>query len=101
MSYFPSDSYSKNKIEVQLDLSNYATKSDLKNANCVDTSQIAKKDYLANLKLQVDKLDIDKWAELDADKLKLVPADLKKLSDTKVSIQKFLKKIDILLRFWI
>ena len=60
MSYFPSDSYSKNKIEVQLDLSNYATKSDLKNANCVDTSQIAKKDYLANLKLQVDKLDIDK-----------------------------------------
>ena len=58
MSYFPPDSYSKNKTEVQLDLSNYATKSDLK--NCVDTSQITKKDYLANLKLQVDKLDIDK-----------------------------------------
>lgn len=43
-----------------LNLVNYATKSDLKNANCVDTSQITKKDYLANLKLQVDKLDIDK-----------------------------------------
>ena len=41
MSYFPP--YSKNKIGVELDLSNYATKSDLKNATVVDTSQFAKK----------------------------------------------------------
>ena len=30
MNFFPPDSYSKNKIEVELDLSNYATKSDLR-----------------------------------------------------------------------
>ena len=46
MSYFPPYSDSKNKIEVELDLcnlSNYATKSDLKNATGVDTSQFAKR----------------------------------------------------------
>ena len=43
MSYFPPCSHSKNKIEVELGLSNYATKSDLKNAAGVDTSQFAKK----------------------------------------------------------
>ena len=78
MSYFPPYSYSKNKIEVELDFSNYATKSDLKNATGADTSQFFKKDDLANLKSEVDKLDIDKLAELDADKLELVPVNLKK-----------------------
>ena len=43
MSYFPPYIHSKNKIEVELDLSNYATKSDLKNAAGVDTSRFAKK----------------------------------------------------------
>ena len=43
MSYFPPYSHSKNKIEVKVDLTNYATKSDLKNATGVDTSQLAKK----------------------------------------------------------
>ena len=43
MSYFPPYGRSKNKIEVELNLSNYATKSDLKNATGVDTSQFAKK----------------------------------------------------------
>ena len=37
------------KIEVELDLSNYARISDLKNARGADISQIAKKDYFANL----------------------------------------------------
>ena len=78
MSYFPPYSYSKNKIEVELDFSNYATKSDLKNATGADTLQFFKKDDLANLKSEVDKLDIDKLAELDADKLKLVHVNLKK-----------------------
>ena len=50
---------SKNKIEVELDLSNYATKSDLKSATGVDTSQFAKKDNLANLKSEINKLDVD------------------------------------------
>ena len=48
------------RVKVELDLSNYATKADLKNATGVDTSKFAKKVDLANLKSNVDKLDIDK-----------------------------------------
>ena len=60
-------------INVRADLSNYATKTDIKNISHVDTSSFALKSNLANLKTEVDKLDIDK----------LVPiaADLSKLSD--------------------
>ena len=47
-------------MKVELDLPNYATKADLKNAAGVDTSKFAKKVDLANLKSDVDKLDIDK-----------------------------------------
>ena len=60
MSYFLPYRNSKNKIEVELDLFNYATKSDLKNATGVDTSELAKKTDLVNLKSDIDKLDIDK-----------------------------------------
>ena len=81
MSYFPPYIYSKNKVEVELDLSNFAIKSDLKNATGVDISQFAKKDDLANLKSKVDQLYIAKLSELDADKLKPFPVDLSKLSD--------------------
>ena len=50
MSYFPVPyTYSKNKIEVELDLANYATRSDSKNATSIGTSQFAKKVDLANL----------------------------------------------------
>ena len=88
MSYLPPYSHSKNKIEVELDFFNYATKSALKNATGI--LQFAKKDNLANLKSEVDKLDIDKLTELDADKLKPVPVDFKKLSD--VADKKLVKK---------
>ena len=45
MTYFPEPyTHSKHKIEVQLDLPNYVTKSDLKNATGVDTSNFAKLD---------------------------------------------------------
>ena len=60
-------------INVKVDLSNYATKADLKNVTQVDTSSFALKTNLANLKTEVDKLDIDKLAP--------VPVDLSKLSD--------------------
>ena len=60
-------------INVTVDLSNYATKTDLKNVTHVDTSSFALKANLANLKTEVDKLDIDKLAP--------VPVDLSKLSD--------------------
>ena len=60
-------------INVKFYLSNYATKTDLKTVTQVDTSSFALKTNLANLKTEVDKLDIDKLA--------LVPVDLSKLSD--------------------
>ena len=60
-------------INVKVDLSNYATKTDLKNVTHVDTSRFALKANLANLKTEVDKLDIDKLAP--------VSVDLSKLSD--------------------
>ena len=60
-------------IKVNIDLSNYATKTDLKNVTQVDTSSFALEKNLANLKAEVDKLDIDK--------LLPVSVDLSKLSD--------------------
>ena len=47
-------------INIKFDLSNYATKTDLKYASHVDVSSFARKSNLANLKTEVDKLDIDK-----------------------------------------
>ena len=47
-------------INIKLDLSNYATKTDIKNISHVDTSSFALKTNLANLKTEVDKLYIDK-----------------------------------------
>ena len=58
-------------IKVKVDLSNYATKVDIKKILHVDTSSFALKSNLANLKTKVDKLDIDK--------LTPVPDDLSKL----------------------
>ena len=71
-------------MNVQLDLSNYATKTDLKNATEVDTSSFAKNKLyidklknvpsgLSNLKSKADKLDVDKLVP--------VPVDLSKLTD--------------------
>ena len=60
-------------INVIVDLSNYATKDDIKNITHVDTSSFALKINLVNLKIEVDKLDIDKLAS--------VPVDLSKLSN--------------------
>ena len=48
------------RVKVELDLSNYARKSDIKKATGVDTSSFAKKTDLAGLKSEIDKLDIDK-----------------------------------------
>ena len=60
-------------INVRVDLSNYATKTDIKNISHVDTSSFALKSNLASLKTEADKLDIDKLVP--------VPVDLIKLSD--------------------
>ena len=47
-------------INFKVDLSNYATKADVKNITHVDTSSFVLKANLANLKTEIDKLDIDK-----------------------------------------
>ena len=58
--YFPEPKSLGTNVKVELDLSNYATKADLKNAAGVDTLDFAKKTDLANLKSEVNKLNIDK-----------------------------------------
>ena len=72
--YFP-ESYRAfgRDINVKVDLSSYATKADIKNITHIDTSGFALKANLANLKTEIDKLDIDKLVP--------VPVDLSKLSD--------------------
>ena len=54
-------------INAKIDLSNYATKADLKNAAGVDTSKLAAKSDLASLKAEVDKLDEDKSKTINDD----------------------------------
>ena len=50
----------RGKKKVELDLSNFATKTDLKNATGINTSSFAKKVDVADSKSNIDKLDIDK-----------------------------------------
>ena len=70
---FPKPSNHKENIKAEIDLSNYATKTDINNIAHVDTSNFALKTNLANLKTEVDKLDIEKLVP--------IPADLSKLSN--------------------
>ena len=73
--YFPNpfNSHFGDSIKLKIDLSNYATKTDIKIISHIDTSSFALKTNLANLKTEVDKLDIEKLVP--------IPADLSKLSD--------------------
>ena len=93
--YFPEPKSSIGRVKVELDLSNYAKKADLKNATGVDTSKFARKVDLASLKSEIDIWHIDKLEKvptassslkneadkLDVDNLKPVPIDLNKWSD--------------------
>ena len=88
-------------------MSNYATKTDLKNAARIDASSFAKKVPLASLKSDIDKLDIDtlkylpanlinlksKVDKLNVNKFRPAPVNLSKLSD--VQKMMLLKKIYI------
>ena len=58
-------------INVRVDLSNYATNTDLKNVTHVDVSSFGSKANISSLKTEVDKLDIDKLAPVDVDLSKL------------------------------
>ena len=93
--YFPKpfNSHFGDSIKVKIDLSNYATKTDIKNISHTDTSSFALKTNLANLKTEVDKLGIDKLVP--------VPVDLSKLSDVvkndavkKTAYNKLVAKVD-------
>ena len=71
--YYPPYKSSSNDVKVELDLTNYATKTDLKNITHVDVSSFASKTNLAALKTEVEKINVDK--------LKTTPTDLAKLSN--------------------
>ena len=95
--YFPKpfNSHFGDSIKVKIDLSNYATKTDIKNISHFDTSSFALKTNLANLKIEVDKLDIEKLVP--------IPADLSKLSNVvkndvvkKTVYHKLVAKVDII-----
>ena len=92
--YFPKpyEPFDKD-ISVQVDLSNYATKTVLKNVSHVDVSSFALKSNLASLKTEVDKIDVEK--------LKSVPVDLANLSNVvkndvvkKIEYNKLVTKVD-------
>ena len=71
--YIPPYKSPERNIKEELDLSSYATKTDLKNVAHVDVSSFALKTNLANLKTEVYKIDIAK--------LTPIPDDLAKLSN--------------------
>ena len=78
--YFPKPQSREENIKVKIDLSNYATKEDIKNITHVDTSSFALKTNLSSLKTEVDKLDINKLVP--------VPTDLSKLSNVVKNVVK-------------
>ena len=82
--YYPPYKSLGQNVKVELDLTNYATKTDLKNTTHVDVSSFASKTNLAALKSEVDKIDTDK--------LKTAPVDLAKL--TKAVKNDVVKKTD-------
>ena len=73
--YFPKpfNSHFGDSTKVEIDLSNYATKADIKNILHIDNSSFALKTNLAHLKTEVYKLDIDNLVP--------IPVDLSKLSN--------------------
>ena len=93
--YFPKPNSLRANVKLALELSNYVTKTDLKNTTGFDTSSFTKQRNLSNLNSDVDKLDVVKLKNvstglsnlkgkvnrLDVDKLVHVPVDLRKLSD--------------------
>ena len=85
--YFP-EPYRAFVRDIKVDLSNYATKAGIKSITQIDTSGFALKTNLANLKTEINKLEIDKLAP--------VPVDLSKLRD--VVKMTLLKRLLIMLK---
>ena len=97
-------------INVKVDLSNYATKADLKNATGIDTSKLAAKSDLVSLKTEVDKIGVDKLKTVPDDlsnlKSKVDKLDIRKLETALVDLSKLsnvvkndvAKRLNIILR---
>ena len=81
--YFPLHNSSSENIKVELDLSNYATKTDLKNVTHVDVSSYALKTNLAALKTEVDGIDTDNFVSRTK-----FEKDIKDLDDTSDQVRK-------------
>ena len=93
--YFAKPKSLGENLKVELDSPIYVTEADLKNAADAGTSDFAKTTDLANLKSDVDKLDLDKLKnapsglsslkskldKLDIGKFETTPVDLSILSD--------------------
>ena len=77
--YFPKPDFLGANVKAELNLSNSAVKTHVKNAAGVDALSFAKNTNLANLKSDVDQLDIDK--------LKNVPSGL-------ISLKSIIDKLD-------
>ena len=91
--YFPPYRSFGGNIKVELDLSSYATKTDLKNVAHVDVSSFASKTNIAGLKTEVDKIEIAKLTPVRDDLAKLnnvVKNDVVK----KTKYDKFVTKVD-------
>ena len=92
--YFPKSCRSFGRYKnVKVGLSNYATKTDFKNISHVDTSSFALETNLANLKTEIDKLDIDKLVPDPTDLSKLINV-VKNDVDKKTLYDKLVAKVD-------
>ena len=92
--YFPPYKSSGRNIKVVFDLSNYATKTDLKNVTHVDVSSFASKASLPNSKTEVDKLDIAKLTPVPNDLAKLSNVVVKNDVVKKTEYKKLVTKVD-------
>ena len=90
--FFPEPKSLGGSVKFESDLSFYAIKVDFKNATGVDISKFAKRNCFANLKYDVDQLDIDKLKNIstNSSNLKSIPVDKKKMI--------MLKKIYVVLK---
>ena len=94
--YFPEPSSHEENIKFKIDLTNYATKVDIKNITHVDTSNFALKTISANLKTKVDKLDIEKLVPIHNDLSKLSNV-VKNEAVKKTEYNKLVTKVIILI----
>ena len=91
--YFPNPSSHEENIKVKIDLTNYATKVDIKNITHVDTSYFALKTNLSSLKTEVDILDIEKLVPIPND-LSILSNVVKNDVVKKVDYNKLVAKVD-------